>query len=491
MEVVRTLFSTLDESLFFTTLARFLRRRLGANRADAWVASRREGARLVCRNGRPAARAAGRGGEAPRRVLSVLSSGRPYVCNEPARDPLYGASGGPASGEPAKELVVPVSHEGKALGTVNLGRSAPGGGFSAEDAGKAMLLLSQFQGPLANMEAWLGQRELNEELASRMESEGATPSVPSPIHVDEPILGGSDALKAALVLADRAASLPGEPVLIEGERGTGKSMVARRIRGRSARRGRPYAAIDCASMDGDGATALFGAGGGWRRGLLETLDGGVLLLRNVDGLDPEAQRKLAGWMGSGRARRERSRESFQSDVRVLSTCQGDLDGLVAKGRFRRDLRHALGAVVVPVPPLRERGPDRRILARHFLRKALGPGAPRKDLSRRALEALEAYSWPGNVSELKGVMRAAADASGAAGRVEASHLGLDMLKALEAGRRKEEDALCGMTLEEIQRRHIQRILDHSRGNKTKTAQTLGITIKTLYNKLYSYGISFSE
>ena len=235
------------------------------------------------------------------------------------------------------------------------------------------------------------------------------------------ILGASRSMREVYALLDKLA--PSELALvIEGETGTGKELVARALHDHSRRRDGPLVVFDCSAFPASLLESeLFGHEKGafsgavrTHRGVFERADGGTLFLDELGELDRTLQPKLLRALESGEFRRVGGERPIQVDVRVIAATNRDLGGMIADGSFRRDLYFRLAKVRIPLPPLRERKEDIPLLAEHFVRELArteGLGTP-PPLSPAALEALARYDWPGNVRELRNALeRAVAFADG--------------------------------------------------------------------------------
>ena len=193
-------------------------------------------------------------------------------------------------------------------------------------------------------------------------------------------------------------------------------------------------------------------------------------------MDSITQEKLHQFLKNRVGRREFSQITFKSSVRIISSCRVDLKDRVQKRYFNKKLYSLLASKSISMPALRQRENDCEVLAEYFLNKGQ---AIKKSFSEKAVDMLCEYPWPGNISELKYVIEKASGTSKGL-FIKSFHLMFDTVE-----RNKEEDHF--LSLNEIEKRHIKKILDYQGGNKTRAARTLGITVKTLYNKLYNYGM----
>ncbi len=307
-----------------------------------------------------------------------------------------------------------------------------------------------------------------------------------PIDPGTPLEAHSPAMQAVVRRAEGVARTSA-PVILLGETGTGKEVLARTIHRLSTRAARPFVPVNCGAIPGELLESeLFGHVRGSfsgavadKAGLFQTAAGGTLLLDEVADLPVPLQVKLLRVLQGGEVRRLGSNRSQVIDVRVIAATHKDLDALVRSGSFRADLYFRLKVFSLKLPPLRERIEDVLPLARWFLRMERLP-APR--LSPAVATTLEAYGWPGNVRELFNAMRyAAAVAEGEV--IELEHLPEEIPgAATSAGRRP---AL--RTLADREREHILSVLDACRGVRSLAARFLGISRNTLGRKLQAYGM----
>jgi two-component system response regulator FlrC len=275
------------------------------------------------------------------------------------------------------------------------------------------------------------------------------------------------------------------PILIQGESGTGKELLAREIHLRSRRRDKPFVALNCAALpESLLESELFGHERGAftgaiarRLGKFETAHQGTLLLDEVSETSLPFQAKLLRALQEGELDRIGRDQPVRVDVRVVATTNRDLREAIRAGRFRQDLFFRLNVISLRLPPLRERPQDIPCLARHFVEKhrATTGGAGRK-LSEAALAALCSYTWPGNVRELESCIQRALLLC--PNRVlQPSHLQLEgdcMPQALDAGTRSE-----------VERRLIFATLERVGGNRNRAAEALGVSVRTIRNRLRQY------
>jgi transcriptional regulator with PAS, ATPase and Fis domain len=299
-------------------------------------------------------------------------------------------------------------------------------------------------------------------------------------------------MQTLLTTVRRIASTP-VPILLTGETGTGKEVVARLVHELSSRAGGPFLAINCGAMNrelleselfGHEKGAFTGAVGA-KAGLVTAAGGGTLFLDELAEMPAPMQVSLLRFLDRGEYRPVGSTRTFHADVRVVGATNQDLGLLVTQGRFREDLFYRLNAVALHVPSLRERKEDVPTLAEHFFQALRAAGSHARALSPDANAALCAYAWPGNIRELRNIVeRLILMGSGTA-----AVSGEEVRTMLPAPTRESQlKDLAQCSLEEIERVHIQRVLEANDGNKTQAAKTLDIDYKTLLSKLKKYGLS---
>ena len=304
---------------------------------------------------------------------------------------------------------------------------------------------------------------------------------------------------SAVVSQAEAAARSDSTVLLTGESGTGKDVLARFIHSKSGRSSDPMIMVNCGALPetlfeseffGHERGAFTGASS-LRRGLLEAADASSLFLDEIGDLPLLMQVKLLHFLEQGRFRRVGSTRDQNADVRIIAATNRDLSTEVERQRFRADLYYRLNVVSLHVPPLRERPEDIPRFIDHFLeiyRQRFN--RPKLDVTADARQQLLTYSWPGNVRELRNCLERAAAIS-VTDIIEAAQipfLGAGQ-QSLASGPAAHATApateTVPKTLEELEREHILRILDDSEGNRERAAAILGISSRTLYRKLREY------
>ena len=307
------------------------------------------------------------------------------------------------------------------------------------------------------------------------------------------LVGKSESIRKIFFLIEQVAPSSAS-VLITGESGTGKELVARTIHKMSPRREKPFVAINCSAIPeslmeselfGHEKGAFTGAASR-RQGCFELADTGTLLLDEIGEMPALLQAKLLRVIEERAVRRLGSRKEIEVDVRLLAATNRQPQQAVSEGTLRSDLLYRLNVFGIHLPSLRERTEDLPLLAQHLVTQlAEKHNRPARFLSHAALEALQFHSWPGNVRELRNVIeRAVIICSGE--QIERHHFAPYPIEQRE--RLRNEDTLSlpvGTPLEEVERQMIMRTLQKTKNNKTRAAELLGISLKTLHNKLNLY------
>jgi DNA-binding NtrC family response regulator len=306
----------------------------------------------------------------------------------------------------------------------------------------------------------------------------------------DPFVGVSPAIRKVSEEAERVCGSHC-PVLIAGETGSGKGILARWLHDHSPRAEEAFVDLNCAGFGKELLESeLFGHEAGAftgalqrKLGLLEVAQKGTVFLDEIGDMDLQIQPKLLKILEEKQFRRLGDVQERQLDIRLVAASHADLAQLIRDKKFRSDLYFRVSTVVLRMPALRERTEDIPLLAQHFFqRMAVELGRIHLDLSDRTLETLTTYSWPGNIRELKNVMeRAVLLATG--DTIQPRDLRLEFVSGTP-GSNEDESRL---TFREMQRLHIEKVLTSERWNVARAATRLGMTRSSLYNKIKSFGI----
>ena len=310
-----------------------------------------------------------------------------------------------------------------------------------------------------------------------------------------PLVGRSPAMQPVYDLLSRVGPTRAT-VLLTGESGTGKELAAETIHRLSRRSEAPFFAVNCGAITQTLIDSeLFGHEKGSftgadksRQGYFENAEGGTLFLDEFTEMPLESQVKLLRVLETGKLMRVGGSAALDVDVRVIAATNRDPQQAIADGKLREDLFYRLNVFPIALPPLRERGEDIELLARHFLDQLNTREKTHKRLSPEADARLRAYAWPGNVRELKNaVERAAILADEAIGAELLPEPGTAPVpNAATSASGPMLQVRVGSSLEELERRMILATLNELGGDKRRTAEVLGISLKTLYNRLNQYG-----
>ena len=300
---------------------------------------------------------------------------------------------------------------------------------------------------------------------------------------------GSD--KKTVMILDLVARVAptDSTILITGETGTGKELIAKAIHRQSGRYRKPFIVINCSAIQETLLESeLFGYEKGAftgaekdKSGLIEVANTGTLFLDEVGELTPALQIKLLRFLEDGEYRPVGSTRSLHADVRLIAATNRDLKALIATSKFRRDLFYRLNVINIQLPPLRRRPADIRELTRYFMKKICHrTGKCIPNIDDKALAVLQQYHWPGNVRELENVLERAVILT-KSDSITVADLPADIIYPNPAS----ENGSGADTISSIERQHIMKVLRDTGGNKTKAARILGITKKTLYARLHAY------
>ena len=310
----------------------------------------------------------------------------------------------------------------------------------------------------------------------------------------EKIIGNSEPMRKVIELCKQIAETD-VSVLITGENGTGKELIAQALHENSLRKGRPLVPLNCAALSPQLVESeLFGHEKGaftganfQKKGRFEFSDRGTLFLDEVGDIPMETQVKLLRVLEDGEITRVGSNKPIKVDVRLISATNREIETLIEDGKFREDLYYRLKVVTVHLPPLRERRQDIPLLLNHFIGQfSRAYKKPVREIEREAVNILSSYGWPGNVRELKHVVENMVVVSG--GPVLTVE---NLPESIHQGQHKlptEVQSLVGVPLKEVEKILIEQTLEQVGGNRQEAARMLGIGERTMYRKLKEYGLS---
>jgi Nif-specific regulatory protein len=488
-ESAAKLLSTLDEGIFFVELTKSLNREIKAQEVLTYLI-KDESALLITKNGRALKRRDCVSLESG--VLSqVNKSKRPYFSNHVSSDPLFSKEQNRKS-----ILIVPVAVEGVVVALIQFSNIDNEQEFNREQINLILKDLSELETPIKNLKLYLSAKFLNEALMEQLSAQSQNAPVlaeaKNEYAIEAPKMVEKSVVMSELLALSRKVAVSDASILIEGQAGTGKDRLARYIHANSSRKG--FYSINCATANTrELEIELFGIedGRNIQEGILEKLSEGTVVLRNIHSLGIDLQAKLLNLIKDRVGFRVNGTSSFTSSVRIVSTTESKLNELVEQGLFRQDLYYCLNMITLAVPTLSEREDDIDDLADEIL-NGNRRSDEHKSLTPGALKRLKEYQWRGNISELKATLEQAYVLSKGI-MIDESHLILEAIAVEEVVEEENDDFEFeeDMTLDELERRFICATLDRLNGNKTKTAKALGITVKTLYNKLHSYDMISKE
>jgi two-component system response regulator AtoC len=302
----------------------------------------------------------------------------------------------------------------------------------------------------------------------------------------ERFIGSTPQIRELLNLVARVAETD-STVLIRGESGVGKELVARAVHRQSPRQRQPFVVVDCASLHENLLQSeLFGHEKGaytgairLKHGLFEVADRGTIFLDEIGEVTPPLQVKLLRVLETGVFRRVGGTADIKVDVRVIAATNRSLEVMMKEGSFREDLYYRLNVFSLHIPPLRERREDIPVLADHFIRNSSIVPKRTVRISEDAMEVLRRYPWPGNVRELENVIERALILCDA-GEIDPEHLPMGVRVVPQFGQDEHSDRLP--TLDEVEKRYIRRVLQECKGHRQKAARILGISERNLYRRL---------
>lgn len=333
------------------------------------------------------------------------------------------------------------------------------------------------------------KRRAEEKDAKKLRSESMTHMAEE--KTDLRMVSASKAFKEVGEMVQMVAKTSNTSVLLHGETGSGKGLVANAIHAASNRRTHAFIEINCSAIpDTLLETEMFGYEKGaftdakqTKKGLFELAEGGTVFLDEIGDMEMRVQPKLLKFLESRSFRKVGGTKDVKVDLRVIAATNKDLEALVREGRFREDLYYRLKVMVINIPPLRDRKEDILPLAQYFLSSYDSHRTEERKFSPECAPILLGYSWPGNVRELKNVVERASILSGS-GDIMPVHLPDELKRSTTE--LQCDDLSADMSLKEIEVRHIKKILKKVNGNKTTASKILGISRLTLRKKLQEAG-----
>ncbi len=473
------LLSNLDETVFFSKLSGFVQEMTGEHKVLGFEVLSDGCTRLISENGQALSTAKllnkGQG-------LSgyVARMKRAYYSNSVKRDPI--ASTGVQGAEIESELCLPIMIDGNVIGTINVQSMKKDRNFGEVDIAMINDILMQLQSPIRNMHLYLMAKNLNRELQTKIEAKEKELSNRVEIQVSKnfddnsQMIGLSKNFLEVVQMAKKVASQD-FPILLEGAHGVGKKILAKKIHSWSGRKGGCVVASCSALNESQLDREIFSS-----KGLLVQSNGGTLIIDDIGNTTHHIQAKILRALIAGEMITSDTEEKIALNVRMIATSKVGLKQLVEEGKFKEELFYRLNTIALKIPALKERQDDIKVMAEFFLN--LGKSQS-KVLTSGAIEKLTSYFWPGNAHELKNIMERTHILTDGQ-YIEAGHLP-EFAQEVKVEKVEAPVKYIEFTLFDLEKKHIIDTLDHLSGNKTRAAKALGITVKTLYNKLHSYGM----
>jgi two-component system response regulator AtoC len=340
-------------------------------------------------------------------------------------------------------------------------------------------LIVQVGRALANQNLIRENRDLKRQLGNQVQLSSLVGRSPAMLEVGK---------RVAMVADSRS------PVLIYGERGTGKQLMAQAIHHNGPRAGQRFLAVNCEAPESLLEIELFGHvrgssadAVGNKRGVFEEANGGTVFLGAVSEMSPALQVKLLQALEDQAVRRVGSSQPIPIDVRIIAASNRNLSAMVEAGRFRQDLYYRLRVIEIALPPLRERTEDIPLLVEHFLKRLAREPGRTFSVSPPALSVLVSYAWPGNVGELENALESAV-ALNRSGVLRPADFPPRVRADFRDATRLEDFCADLPSLDELEKRYVAHVLKATRANIVKTAGILGINRKTLYRMVQKFGLS---
>jgi Nif-specific regulatory protein len=481
------LLTNLNESVFYSQISGFVANLFNEHKVqvfevahDGSTALRAENGKLI-ENGIEYSKGQALSGYVSRTKKAYYSNSK--------RDPLLATTQRDDCVE--SELCVPVNCDGAIIATIHVQSSNEDRKFSEEDVVIIRNILEQIESPLNNLKIYLMAKQLNKELLNQIEEKDLELQSRGPAQLKNTmnqkieIIGHSNELTSVLKTAKRVAK-EDFPIMINGRSGSGKKMLAKFIHAESNRVNAQVEVVHCSALEEiQMETEIFGTVE--RPGALERANGGTIIFDTVENLSENMQAKLLRTILSGEIFNAGSKVSKSVNVRIITTTKKTTEQIIEEGSLREDLLYRLNLLTINMPSLSERSDDVKVLSEHFMNNGKST-EDYKMLTERAVEKLKSYDWPGNIQELRNIMERTA--------ILSEERYIDELDLPTSNSQEVEEVIevvdfSEISLHELEKGHIIKTLDFLNGNKTKAAKSLGITVKTLYNKLHSYGMVQSK
>jgi transcriptional regulator with GAF, ATPase, and Fis domain len=404
-------------------------------------------------------------------IQKVAATRRPVIVADALHDTLWSSSSSVVNLKLCSVMCAPLMRRGEPFGVIYLGNDSVVSLFEEKDLEVLTVFASQASLLVENATLLHGLRLENEALRQAVKQ-----------NQFGQIIGAGGSMREVFRRIEKVAATD-VSVLVTGETGTGKELVAREIHRRSPRAGGPFVAVNCGAIPEPLLESeLFGHVRGsftgavsTRAGKFQAADGGTLFLDEVAEMPPQLQVKLLRALQDRAITKVGDTRTEPVDIRVVSATNRVLEDEIAAGRFREDLYYRLNVVSIPLPPLRERGDDLLVIARFFLQRCAQEFSSRaRGFTAATAAALRKYPWPGNVRELENRVKKAVVLADKP-LVGPEDLGLDpasLAPVLPLSQAKED----------FQRRYINEVLERNAGNRTKTAKDLGVDPRTVFRHL---------
>lgn len=473
------LLSNLDEVVFFSKLSGHIQSVMNEYKVLGFQALSDGSTRLIAENGHAVSH---------QKLLNkgqglsgyVTRMKRAYYSNSVKRDPI--ASTGSRDEIVEAELCLPIMNEGSVIGTINVQSSNKDRNFSESDISVIHEVLEGLATPIRNMHLYLMAKNLNRELLTRIEAREKELSNRVEIQVTKGFEDNSQMIGVSknfidIVQTSKKIAAQDFPVLLEGNHGVGKKILAKKIHSWSGRKGSVVVASCSAMNEAQLDKEIFSS-----KGLMVQANGGTLIVDDIGSSSLYIQTKLLRALVAGEMVTVDTEEKIALNVRLIATTKVSLKEMVEGGTFKEDLYYRLNTLNLKIPALRERQEDIKVMAEFFLNHGKNE---KKVLTSGAIDKLSSYFWPGNAHELKNVMERTYILTDGQ-YIEAAHLP-EFAQEVKVEKIEVKAEYQEVTLFDLEKKHIIDTLDHLGGNKTRAAKALGITVKTLYNKLHSYGL----